>query len=98
MAGHVEGQPFGDVTKRGDLLEMDIDGVAAGDRKEVAPGRFVTNGACVDASVRSLTPRAKGGCGRSGPSSRAACGSKSFRPPRSDGHASSGRYPCKRGP
>lgn len=51
MAGHVEGQPFGDVTKRGDLLEMDIDGVAAGDRKEVAPGRFVTKGACVNAPV-----------------------------------------------
>ena len=51
MAGHVEGQPLGDVAERGDLLEMDIDGVAAGDRKEVAPGRFVTKGACVDAPV-----------------------------------------------
>ena len=38
MAGHVESQPFRDVAKRGDLLEMDIDGVAAGDRKEVALG------------------------------------------------------------
>lgn len=51
MAGHVEGQPFQDVTKRSDLLEMDIDGVAAGDRKEVALGRFVTKGSCVDAPV-----------------------------------------------
>ena len=51
MAGHVEGQPFRDVAERGDLLEMDIDGVAAGDRKEVAPGRFVTKGPCVNAPV-----------------------------------------------
>ena len=51
VAGHVESQPFRDVTKRSDLLEMDIDGVAPGDRKEVAPGRFVTKGACVDAPV-----------------------------------------------
>ena len=47
----MESQPFRDVTKRGDLLEMDIDGVAAGDGKEVALGRFVTKGACVDAPV-----------------------------------------------
>ena len=51
MTGHVEGQPFGDVTKRSDLLEMDIDGVAAGDRKEVAPGRFVTQGPCMNTPV-----------------------------------------------
>ena len=51
MAGHVEGQPLRDVAKHGDLLEMDIDGVAAGDRKEVAPGRFVTKGARVNAPV-----------------------------------------------
>ena len=51
MAGHVEGQPFRDVTKRGDLLEMDIDGVAAGDGKEIALGRFMAKGSCVDAPV-----------------------------------------------
>mgnify|MGYP000881051069 FL=1 len=51
MAGHVEGQPFRDVAKRGDLLEMDIDGVAAGDRKEVALGRLMAKGARVDAPV-----------------------------------------------
>ena len=51
MAGHVEGQPFRDVAKRSDLLEMDIDGVAAGDGEEVALGRFVTKGACVNAPV-----------------------------------------------
>ena len=47
----MESQPFRDVTKRGDLLEMDIDGVAAGDRKEIALGRLVTKGSCVDAPV-----------------------------------------------
>ena len=47
----MESQPFRDVTKRGDLLEMDIDGVAAGDGKEVALGRFVTKGSWVDAPV-----------------------------------------------
>ena len=47
----MEGQPFGDVTKRGDLLEMDIDGVAAGDGEEVALGRLMAKGACVDAPV-----------------------------------------------
>ena len=47
----MESQPFRDVTKRGDLLEMDIDGVAAGDRKEVALGRFMAKGSCVDAPV-----------------------------------------------
>ena len=51
MAGHVEGQPFRDMAKRGDLLEMDIDGVAAGDGKEIALGRFVTKGPCVNAPV-----------------------------------------------
>ena len=51
MAGHVEGQPFRDVAKRGDLLEMDIDGVAAGDGEEVALGRLMAKGACVDAPV-----------------------------------------------
>ena len=51
MAGHVEGQPFRDVAKRGDLLEMDIDGVAAGDRKEVALGRLMAKGPCMDAPV-----------------------------------------------
>ena len=51
MAGHVEGQPFGDVTKRGDLLEMDIDGVAAGDGKEITLGRFMAKGPCVNAPV-----------------------------------------------
>ena len=51
MAGHVEGQPFRDVAKRGDLLEMNIDGVTAGDRKEVALGRFVAKDPCVDTSV-----------------------------------------------
>ena len=39
------------MTKRGDLLEMDIDGVAAGDRKEIAPGRFMAKGSCVNAPV-----------------------------------------------
>ena len=39
------------MTKRGDLLEMDIDSIAAGDRKEVAPGRLMTKGACVNAPV-----------------------------------------------
>ena len=39
------------MTKRGDLLEMDIDGVAAGDGKEVALGRLMAKGACVDAPV-----------------------------------------------
>ena len=47
----MEGQPFRDMAKCGDLLEMDIDGVAAGDGEEVALGRFVTKGACVDAPV-----------------------------------------------
>ena len=39
------------MTKRGDLLEMDIDGVAAGDRKEIALGRLMTKGARMDTSV-----------------------------------------------
>ena len=47
----MESQPFRDVTKRGDLLEMDIDGVAAGDGKEVALGRLMAKGASVDAPV-----------------------------------------------
>ena len=51
MAGHVESQPFRDVTKRSDLLEMDIDGVAAGDGEEVALGRLMAKGARVDAPV-----------------------------------------------
>ncbi len=51
MAGHVESQPFRDVTKRSDLLEMNIDGVTAGDGKEIALGRFMAKGSCVDAPV-----------------------------------------------
>ena len=47
----MESQPFRDVTKRGDLLEMDIDGVAAGDGEEVALGRLMAKGARVDAPV-----------------------------------------------
>ena len=51
MAGHGESQPFRDVAKRGDLLEMDIDGVAAGDGKELALGRLMAKGPCVNAPV-----------------------------------------------
>ena len=51
MAGHVESQPFRDVAKRGDLLKMDIDGVAAGDGEEVALGRLMAKCARVDAPV-----------------------------------------------
>ena len=70
MAGHVESQPFRDVTKRGDLLEMDIDGVAAGDGKEVALGRLMAKGASVDAPV-SLDER--GGLGQQGDVAHPAC-------------------------
>ena len=70
MAGHVESQPFRDVAKRGDLLEMDIDGVAAGDGKEVALGRLMAKGASVDAPV-SLDER--GGLGQQGDVAHPAC-------------------------